>query len=292
MLKDERLYAFIVARSARSRSRIRRIAIHKRWLKISACASFVVLLAALYGCYGLVQRAAHLHVERENSRLREENERQRQQLDKLVDRVEAVEDASRRLKEISGVSGESAEEGGELRGAGGPVVLLDAAAISAVENRAEQLAAELQAVESVLRDRVPSIWPVEGRFTDDFGVRGNPFGRGSAEFHAGQDIAAAWGTPVAAAGGGVVSFAGSQSGYGNIVVVEHGNGLTTRYGHLSRVEAVQGQQVARGDMIGRIGSTGRSTGPHLHYEVRLNETAVNPARYLAPEPAPAPESWE
>ena len=281
MTRDDRLYAFIVAHTSRSRARIRRISIHRRWLKISAAALLVLLCAALYGVYGLLQQPTHAAVERENERLRAENAKQREQLNKLEDRVDAIEDASRRLKEISGVEEEQAAEA-ELRGAGGPRMDWDAARIRLVEERAAQLEHELQTYENALRERerMPSVWPVEGRVTDSFGLRGNPFGAGAAEFHGGQDIAAAWGTPVVAAASGTVRIAGTQNGYGQVVILDHGNGISTRYGHLSRIEVVAGQQLARGEALGRVGSTGRSTGPHLHYEVRVGEEAVNPRRYL------------
>lgn len=284
MTRDDRFYAFIVDHTSRSRNRIRKISIHKRWLKVSAVAGLMLLCAALYGIYGLAQRVVHARIERENNRLREENQKQREQLNKLENRVEAIEDAASRLKEMSGVTAQD-EHGEPLRGAGGPLLLMDAETIAAVEYRASFLERELQTYESVLRERerVPSIWPVEGRITDGFGVRGNPFGGGSSEFHSGQDIAAAWGTPVVAAGTGTVAVAGTQNGYGQIVIVDHGNGLSTRYGHLSRIEVEIGQQVTRGDRLGAVGSTGRSTGPHLHYEVRINEAAVSPRRYLPAE---------
>jgi murein DD-endopeptidase MepM/ murein hydrolase activator NlpD len=146
-----------------------------------------------------------------------------------------------------------------------------------------QLEKELRVYESALREqaRVPSIWPVaNGETTDSFGGRRDPFGGGSSEFHSGQDISAERGTPVYAAGIATVKFAGTQSGYGQIVILDHGGGITTRYGHLSKIEVSAGQQLARGEMIGRVGSTGRSTGPHLHYEVRINEEPVNPRAYL------------
>lgn len=281
MTRDDRLYAFIVAHTSRSRARIRRISIHKRWLKVSGAIALVVLCAALYGVYGLVHETTHAEVERENARLKAENAKQREQLNKLEDRVEAIEDASRRLKEISGVE-EQAEPEAELRGAGGPLLEMDGEAIASVEQRAAQLERALQVYEQALRERerMPSIWPVEGRVTDGFGMRGNPFGGGSSEFHAGQDIAAPWGTPVVAAASGTVSFAGTQNGYGQVVILDHGNGISTRYGHLSRIEAQIGQILERGQQLGRVGSTGRSTGPHLHYEVRLGEEAVSPRRYL------------
>jgi murein DD-endopeptidase MepM/ murein hydrolase activator NlpD len=282
MMKDERIYAFVVAHTSRSRARIRRISIHRRWLRASACAATLVLCAALYGFYGLVQQTAGLRIERENNRLRRENERQRQKLDELKTRIDAIETDARRLSEQSGLP---ADEGTSTHGAGGPHVAADEATVTAVEVRAAQLEGQLRAYEDALRrklelERIPSIWPVGGEITDDFGVRRNPFGGGSAEFHDGLDIATAWGTPVIATGNGTVSFAGSQNGYGQIVVVDHGDGLSTAYGHLSKIDVEQGREIKRGDTLGRVGSTGRSTGPHLHYEVRVGEAAVSPARYL------------
>ncbi|MDX6271484.1 MAG: hypothetical protein QOD28_2707 [Acidobacteriota bacterium] len=289
MTRDDRLYAFIVARTSRSRSKIRRISIHKRWLKAATALLCLVLCAALYGLYGMFRAAQHLKIEQENSRLRVENEKQRQQLEKLENRVDAIEDTSRRIAEISGTTpvpeGESKQESNG-RGAGGPLVKMDAQAIAAVETRAVQLERELRTYESALRERarIPSIWPVAGgETTDSFGGRRDPFGGSSSEFHSGQDISAERGTPVYAAGVATVKFAGTQSGYGQIIILDHGDGITTRYGHLSKLEVVAGQQLARGEMIGRVGSTGRSTGPHLHYEVRINEEPVNPRAYL---PAP------
>ncbi|HJR09553.1 MAG TPA: M23 family metallopeptidase [Pyrinomonadaceae bacterium] len=296
MTRDDRLYAFIVARTSRSRSKIRRISIHKRWLKAGTALLCLVLCAAFYGLYGMFRDAQHLKIEQENSRLRVENEKQRQQLEKLENRVDAIEDTSRRIAEISGKpsaqgENETKPEGTSARGAGGPLVEMDAAAIAKVEMRALQLEQELRAYESALRElaRIPSIWPVAGgEVTDSFGGRRDPFGGGSSEFHSGQDISAERGTPVFAAGIGTVKFAGTQGGYGQIVIIDHGDGLTTRYGHLSKIEVAVGQELTRGAQIGRVGSTGRSTGPHLHYEVRINEEPVNPRAYL---PAPTQASY-
>ena len=283
MNRDERLYAFIVATTSRSRSQIRRISVRKRWLKVSAVAAFVVLCATAYGFYGLAQQASHIRIEQENDRLRRENNRQREKLRTLENRVDAIEDEARRLSEISGVTHEGDGGGGAATpGTGGPSMLLDEAGIAAIELRAAQLEADLKAHEAALteRSRVPSIWPVEGgEVTDTFGGRRDPFGGGS-EFHSGQDIRAPRGTPVHASANGVVTLAGWQSGYGNTVVIDHGNGLTTRYGHLFRIDAVLGQEIKRADLLGQVGSTGRSTGPHLHYEVRINDVAVNPGHYL------------
>jgi murein DD-endopeptidase MepM/ murein hydrolase activator NlpD len=281
MNRDERLYAFIVSRTSRSRAGIRRFSIHKRWIKASVLAAAVLFCAAAYGVYGMTQQAAHLRIEQENNRLRIENERQRRQLQKLENRVDAIEDASRRLSEMSGVSHEE-EEGTSQHGAGGPALKLDPASVEMLESRAARLEEELGAYEAALheRERIPSIWPVEGESTDSFGLRGNPFGGGSSEFHPGQDIAAPRGTPVMAAAAGTVLQSGWQNGYGQTVVIDHGNGLTTRYGHLSKIEVAAGQELKRGDELGQVGSTGRSTGPHLHYEVRIDDVPVSPLHYL------------
>jgi murein DD-endopeptidase MepM/ murein hydrolase activator NlpD len=127
---------------------------------------------------------------------------------------------------------------------------------------------------------IPSIWPVVGSLRSGVGVRSNPFGGGAQEFHKGQDIAAPTGTPVNVTADGVVVVAGWVRGYGNGIYVDHGNGITTRYGHLSRIDVVVGQTLKRGDHLGLVGSTGRSTGPHLHYEVRINGEPISPLPYL------------
>jgi len=277
MVRDDRLYAFIIAHTSRSRSRIRRICVHKRWLKLSAGAAVILFFAAAYGIYGLTQHLRHRAVEQENARLRAENEKQRQQLNNLNNRVERVEDASRKLAEMSGVT---QGEPQVTNGAGGPFLPLDDAA--AVEYKTGQLEQELRAYEVAIRERasVPSLWPVAGTLESGYGVRRNPFGGGSYESHEGQDIEADMGTPVTAAASGVVTIAGAQNGYGNVVYIDHGNGLQTRYGHLSRIDVEIGQQITRGEHLGLVGSTGRSTGPHLHYEVRINNQPVNPRPYL------------
>src|SRR3982751_6294150 len=110
MNRDERFYAFIVSTTSRTRSRVRRFAIHKRWVKASAVVVTLLFCAAAYGVYGLTREATHLRIEEENNRLRMENERQRQQLQSLENRVDAIEDASRRLSEMSGVPAEGQQE--------------------------------------------------------------------------------------------------------------------------------------------------------------------------------------
>ena len=125
----------------------------------------------------------------------------------------------------------------------------------------------------------PTVWPVQGNISSGFGWRRNPFGRGR-EFHQGIDIPARTGTPILAAGGGTVLSSGWINGYGNTVVIDHGGGLTTKYAHNTRNTVIAGQRVERGDIIAHVGSTGRSTGPHLHYEVRRHGQPINPVGFL------------
>lgn len=125
----------------------------------------------------------------------------------------------------------------------------------------------------------PNLWPVEGPVTGSFGERIDPF-NGEGAFHSGVDISASYGQPIIAPADGIVEFADFMGGYGRAIVLDHGHGITTRYGHLSNFAVTTGQQVHRGDTIGYVGLSGRSTGPHLHYEVRINDTPVNPHKYL------------
>jgi murein DD-endopeptidase MepM/ murein hydrolase activator NlpD len=125
----------------------------------------------------------------------------------------------------------------------------------------------------------PSMWPVEGRVTSSFGERTDPF-NGEGAFHAGLDISAPSGTIVRATGDGLVASAGMANGYGREIILDHGHGVHSCYGHLSGMIVVAGQHVTRGQIIGFVGQTGRATSPHLHYEVRINNVPVNPHKYL------------
>lgn len=140
-------------------------------------------------------------------------------------------------------------------------------------------AGKMQAVRDSF-GQVPIGTPVEEYFiTSGFGIRKDPF-RGKADQHEGLDFAAARGAPVSATADGIVKFAGQKPGYGNLVEIDHGNGLLTRYGHLQRIDAVQGKLVQRDTLIGLVGSTGRSTGPHLHYEVVIDGKVSDPKKFM------------
>jgi len=125
----------------------------------------------------------------------------------------------------------------------------------------------------------PSLWPVQGPITSSFGEREDPF-NGEGAFHKGIDISAPKGTPIRASADGVVETAAMENGYGREVLIDHGHGMKTLYGHMSGFTVTEGQSVVRGQVIGYVGSSGRSTGCHLHYEVQINGTPVNPHKYL------------
>jgi len=166
------------------------------------------------------------------------------------------EDGSRALGELTWLEGETATAGDSL-----------AVLIALLKEPADSVRA------------VPTLWPVRGSVTSPFGTRMSPYGEGP-EMHAGIDISARYGFPVAAAGSGEVLFAGRDAGYGGLVVIDHGGKLDTLYGHLSAFYVREGQKVRRGQPIGAVGDTGRATGTHLHYEVRVNGASVDPRRYL------------
>ena len=126
----------------------------------------------------------------------------------------------------------------------------------------------------------PSVWPVAGWLTSSYGTRKDPFTHG-ADFHPGLDISADYGQPILATGDATVSTAGPNGAYGNMVTLDHGYGIVTKYGHMSRVAVAASQRVKRGDMIGYVGSTGRSTAAHLHYEIWMNGRLTDPMALLA-----------
>ena len=152
--------------------------------------------------------------------------------------------------------------------------------LGAIESRLDAVRNDVEKRRS-LADATPSIWPVAGWLTSPFGNRRDPF-TGGSDFHPGLDIAGDHGEPVVAPAAGTVSTASVAGAYGNLVVIDHGFGIVTKYGHLSRFGVVPGQQINRGDVLGYVGSTGRSTSSHLHYEIWVNDKLTNPMRLLGP----------
>lgn len=220
------------------------------------------------------------------------------QTQKTVDRVARLE---RKLRVVLGEGAQADER--TVRGVGGPTAeelsrfdsVLDTDSrlelarldveLDEVRHSATVEELRLHDLRAVLSDQksrlasTPSIWPTRGWVTSTFGLRTSPF-TGSKRMHDGMDIATRLGNPVVSTADGVVLYAGVKSGYGKVVILDHGYGLGTRYGHLSKIEVSAGEEVTRGQTIARVGNTGRSTGPHLHYEVRLAGAPVNPSRYI------------
>jgi murein DD-endopeptidase MepM/ murein hydrolase activator NlpD len=146
------------------------------------------------------------------------------------------------------------------------------------EQSLTELASYFEEQKSVLAT-TPSIWPVKGWITSDFGQRADPY-TGEKVMHLGLDISGPYGKDVISPSDGTVVFAGAEGGYGNVLVIDHGYGIKTRYGHLASLRVKSGEKVKRGTTIAALGNTGRSTGPHLHYEVRVNGVSENPHKYI------------
>lgn len=226
----------------------------------------------------------------ENAQLRKVNLHFESGIKRLQERLVSSEDRTRRLAILAGL--ENLGSGAEVGIGGGvplsprsPLPPAEPAEIGTMLRRASQLTGALDAVEAKLEERVrwisstPTIAPVKGIVTSGFGSRSDPMTHGPG-LHQGVDIAAAPGQPVHASADGIVVLAGREGGYGETVLLAHGFGLSTRYGHLSEIDVKPGQRIRRGDTVGRVGSTGRSTGYHLHYEVRLDGAPVNPLAYI------------
>ena len=222
-------------------------------------------------------------LQKENDDLRKVNQSFETSIQKLQEQLSSYEDRTRDLAIVAGV--ESLGDGVEAGIGGGSPDEVGVPDLPKIQARAARLNGVLDTVENRLEQRMrwisstPAISPVRGILTSGFGYRADPMTHGRGN-HQGIDIAAAYGQPVHASGDGLVIQAGEQGGLGRAVFIAHGYGLTTRYGHMSAVSVRPGQRVKRGDIIGRVGSTGRSTGPHLHYEVRLDGEPLNPVGYI------------
>jgi murein DD-endopeptidase MepM/ murein hydrolase activator NlpD len=226
---------------------------------------------------------------RENHELQSANEQFSKSVENLRNQLHSVEDKTRKLAIIAGVNTLD-ETGGNQGGVGG--VRQDETSGSAYRDDIDKMSFRSHRIErdlSVLEQKfvaqsqllscTPSIAPVHGILTDGFGGRSDPF-TGEPGNHNAVDISSAVGQPVRAPADGIVVKAEWANGYGNVIYISHGYGYSTRYGHLSAYAAKPGQHVKRGDIIAYVGSTGRSTGPHLHYEVRMNNNPVNPLEYI------------
>ncbi len=280
--------------------KVRKYVVSRKSVHVAlACASIVVLLAVsapllfsvTFQMHSL-NKALSTKVQTQKQRILEMGRKLRALEMKVAD----IEHLGRKIRDIA----IGTEEEGEsmLMGVGG--VGLDvsvpqvetgertdllAARIGNLEKRIEQEETILDSIFTILNDKrslldsTPSIWPVKGWVTSEFGYRVDPF-TGRQELHEGLDIAARFGTPVLATADGIVVYAKYERSFGNTVIIEHGYGFSTLYAHLAEVYVQPGQRVERGQVVGAVGNTGRSTGPHLHYEVRKNGVPVDPRDYI------------
>jgi murein DD-endopeptidase MepM/ murein hydrolase activator NlpD len=273
---------------------------HARFRKLHVSRNFVVAMAVLACSVGLVAGwAPHLFfrsraladhaaaIEAENQKLRDDKARYEVSLAQMGEHLASIESVAGKLAQAVGLKDLPSEHpagGAGLASVGGRSELFGEES-AAFGKRMENLDASFDRLEQAWGDRLkvlastPSLAPVSGFFSDGYGWRRDPID-GSREFHKGVDIVAPTGTPVRAAADGLVTAAGRMSGYGSMIHLAHGYGLATRYGHLSKIVVNPGQRVKRGDLIGYVGSTGRSTGPHLHYEVFRAGAQVDPRKYL------------
>lgn len=217
----------------------------------------------------------------ENQELRQANLAFEESIGDLQSRLGDYEARTRKLAIVAGIEN---LEGGEA-GVGGEGTGVNPVDLDFLEYRATRLSRKLDHVQSELAERVrwissmPSVAPVKGIVTSGFGTRRDPI-TGRRTFHPAVDIAAPPGQEVRAPSDGLVTRAGRIGGLGNAVYLSHGFGIATRFGHMSRLEVRPGQQVERGELLGYVGRTGRSTGYHLHYEVHVDGEAINPLGYI------------
>ena len=278
-----------------STTRFRQVHFSKNFLIAVACVLGVGLLAGTLTPHLLLQMRAQAEtvakLKEENQKLAAEARHFEASLAELGGVVGTIEDRARKLAKSVGIDRAALAEpsGGTTQrthgGSDSLQAMLDEE-MEALRTRSRTLDASFDRLDEVLRAReqilasTPAGLPVGGFFSEGFGWRNDPI-TGQREFHQGMDIVAPQGAIVKAAADGLITRAGRMSGYGKMLDLSHGYGYATRYGHLSEILVRSGQRVHRGDPIGRVGSTGHSTGPHLHYEIFKSGRRVNPYRYLA-----------
>jgi murein DD-endopeptidase MepM/ murein hydrolase activator NlpD len=285
-------------------SKTRHLRIHKKTFKIGLyLLAFGILSTIFFLCDYIQVRKKTFEL----SQLRQQTQEQKSKIhffsSKIADlekQLSKLKDFDKRIRIIANL--EKGQETTSFMGMGGPSPSDVRERLKAEKDEkglAQQLRTDIERLESeatsqeeslselekLLQSKkemlthTPSIWPVHGWLTSGFGFRTNPF-TGLTQMHEGLDISNRIGTLVIATADGIVSDTGKDYSHGNVVVISHGFGMTSRYSHLNKIFVRAGQKVKRGDKIAEVGTTGRSTGPHLHYEVRVNGIPVNPARYI------------
>jgi murein DD-endopeptidase MepM/ murein hydrolase activator NlpD len=264
-----------------ARARFRKLTISSRFLGLAAAAAATLVAASIafgwaYFASARKDRQYRFAVA-ENERLRSSAAVLHERLDGITKQLSAFEARTRRLAIVAGLSDSVSG------GVGGPGIEPDAAA--AWSDQSALLDSRLSLLEtqfsrrSALIASTPTVWPVHGVVTSAYGLRTDPF-TGGASAHEGIDISTSRGEPVLATADGTVLLSGWAGEFGRAIEIVHNDRYVTLYGHLQQTLVAEGQRVRRGDRVGLVGSTGRSTAPHLHYEVHLDGRTVNPLEYI------------
>ena len=261
MQNSSKFFTFLFAHSSKSKVYIRRLEVSKKLLQNSLLSLALIIGvtsfgAGIFGVFSVdLSEATTLASTIETQAVN--------QLSLNPNRINTI-DYSR-----PGVSDVYA------RNSGGPLSIAD------MDPEDAEIEKQLRAIQVTSNQaHIPAMWAHMGKINNEFGFRRNPFGGRTYEFHGGMDIDGERGEQVIAPANGVVTEAGWKGGYGNMVEVDHGNGLSTRYAHMSAIMVEEGQRIEPGAAVGRVGSTGRSTGAHLHYETRVTGDAADPTKFL------------
>jgi len=288
-------YTLIVVPHAKARFRKVQVSVKlMKWVGGGASFLAVALVAVLFHYTRIAYEVHELrHLRSENSQLRQKTVEYEQNAGKMQTKLDQLQNMVKKLGVMAGLEQSLPETSGAVAGVGGPngvteAPLLGSGSLATMDKELTSLTARSAELEEFYRDQhtllasTPSVWPVRGYLSATFGNRADPF-TGQRDFHPGLDISTPIGTRVQAPADGVVVTTAERGAYGNTVILDHGFGIVTRYGHLSGFNVKPGQRVHRGDIIGFVGSTGRSTGPHLHYEVWVRDQAQNPIQYILDE---------
>ena len=288
-------YTFIIVRNATSR--LHKIKLPVRALYLLGTVGVILLFVAVslgFSYAKMAFKAADYDkLEAENTDLKVQKKNLEVATLKLGEKITNLESVSEKIQNL--IENDPITSRGKLHGpaVGGSKIDYPTAALLGVtkpdvelmKDRTSEVEEHFSTIEEIFQQRAttrrmtPNVWPVKGTITSHYGERLDPFS-GDAENHLGLDISALYGASVRAPADGKVIYAQRMAAYGNLLIIDHGNGLTTRYGHLSRFIASVGQKVKRNEVVALVGNTGRTTAPHLHYEVRLNDRPRNPRNYL------------
>lgn len=295
----KRFYTFIIVPNASARLHKLKLPVRSLYLLAAiGVLSFFVAVGLGFSYVKMAFKAADYDkLQAENTDLKVQKKNLEVATRKLGEKITNLETISERIQNL--IENDAMTNRGKLNGTapavGGSKVdyptaeLLGAMntknGIELLKGQTSELEEHFSMLQEVAQQRAtrwritPNIWPVKGAITSHYGNRSDPF-NGDAEMHLGLDISALYGAQVHAPADGRVIYAQRMAAYGNLLIIDHGNGLTTRYGHLSRFVAKVGQKVKKNDVVAFVGTTGRTTAPHLHYEVRLNDRPKNPRDYL------------